>query len=122
MLDAHDPFPAVVMDRHWNVATANSAADAFLGWLLSEREAGGSANVIRLMFDPQGLRPFVANWEAAAEALIQRIHRAAVGGDPHPETLALLDEARACPGEPSRCRPPDFRTQPLPIAAAAVST
>ena len=70
MLAAHEPFPAVVMDRHWNVVTANSAADAFFGWLLGEREAGEPANVIRLMFDPGGLRPFVANWEAAAEALI----------------------------------------------------
>jgi transcriptional regulator with XRE-family HTH domain len=115
MLAAHEPFPAVVMDRHWNVVTANSAADAFFGWLLSEREAGGPANVIRLMFAPEGLRPFVANWDAAAEALIQRIHREAVGGVPDPETLALLDEALAYPGVPSRWLCPDFRTPPLPI-------
>ena len=85
MLAAHEPFPAVVMDRHWNVVTANSAADAFFGWLLGEREAGEPANVIRLMFDPGGLRPFVANWEAAAEALTQRVHREAVGGVPIPK-------------------------------------
>ena len=115
MLAAHEPFPAVVMDRHWNVVTANSAADAFFGWLLGEREAGEPANVIRLMFDPGGLRPFVANWEAAAEALIQRVHREAVGGVPDPETLTLLAEALAYPGVPSRWLAPDFRTPPLPI-------
>jgi transcriptional regulator with XRE-family HTH domain len=115
MLAAHEPFPAVVMDRHWNVVTANSAADAFFGWLLGEREAEGPANVIRLMFDPGGLRPFVANWETAAEALIQRVHREAVGGVPDPETLTLLAEALACPGVPSRWLAPDFRTPPLPI-------
>lgn len=115
MLAAHEPFPAVVMDRHWNVITANSAADAFFGWLLGEREAQEPANVIRLMFDPGGLRPFVANWEAAAEALIQRVHREAVGGVPDPGTLALLAEVLAYPGVPSRWLSPDFRTPPLPI-------
>ncbi len=115
MLAAHEPFPAVVMDRHWNVVTANSAADAFFGWLPGEREAEGPANVIRLMFDPGSLRPFVASWEAAAEALIQRVHREAVGGVPDPETLALLNAALAYPGAPSQWRSPDFQTPPLPI-------
>jgi transcriptional regulator with XRE-family HTH domain len=115
MLTAHEPFPAVVMDRHWNVVSANCAADAFFGWLLGERDVEGPANVIRLMFDPEGLRPFVANWEAAAEALIQRVHREAVGGVPDPETLALLDEALAYPDVPSKWLSPDFGTPALPI-------
>jgi transcriptional regulator with XRE-family HTH domain len=114
MLAVHEPYPAVVMDRHWNVLTSNAAAGAFFGWLL-EREPERAANVIRLMFDPEGLRPFVANWEAAAEALIQRVHREAVGGVPDPETVALLDEALAYPGVPSKWRVPDFRTPPPPI-------
>jgi hypothetical protein len=115
MLAAHEPFPAVVMDRHWNVLTANAAADAFFGWLLGERDLEGPANVIRLMFDPDGLRPFVANWEATAEALIGRVHREAVGGVPDPQTLVLLAQAPAYPGVPSEWRSPDFRTSPLPI-------
>jgi transcriptional regulator with XRE-family HTH domain len=115
MLAAHEPFPAVVMDRHWNVLTANAAADAFFAWLLGERDLGGPANVIRLMFDPDGLRPFVANWEATAEALIQRVHREAVGGVPDPQTLALLAQALAYPGVPSQWLSPDFRTPLLPI-------
>jgi transcriptional regulator with XRE-family HTH domain len=112
MLAAHEPFPAVVMDRHWNVVTANSAADAFFGWLLGERKAGEPANVIRLMFDPGGLRPFVANWEAAAEALIQRVHREAVGGIPDPGTLALLAEVLAYPGVPSQWLSPRLPNTP----------
>jgi hypothetical protein len=67
------------------------------------------------MFDPGGLRPFVANWEAAAEALIQRVHREAVGGTSDRETLALLAEVLASPGVPSQWLSPDFRTPPLPI-------
>ena len=115
MLDAHEPYPAVVMDRHWNVVTANSAAGSFFGWLLGDRELEEPANVIRLMFDPEGMRAFVRNWEDIAEALIQRVHREAVGGFPDAETVALLEQALGYPGVPTEWRTPDFRTPPLPV-------
>jgi transcriptional regulator with XRE-family HTH domain len=115
MLEAHEPYPAVVMDRHWNVVTTNSAAGAFFAWLLGGRELDEPANVIRLMFDPDGLRPFVRNWEDIAEALIRRVHREAVGGFPDAETVALLQQALGYPGVPSEWRTPDFRTPPLPV-------
>ena len=110
MLTLHEPYPAVVMDRHWNVTRTNNAAGDFFGWLLEGRgDPGEPPNVIRLMFDPAGLRPFVVNWEAAAEALIQRIHREAIGGVPDPTTAALLKEALAYPDVPAQWRSPDFR-------------
>jgi transcriptional regulator with XRE-family HTH domain len=115
VLEAHEPYPAVVMDRHWNVVTTNSAAGAFFGWLLGDRELEMPPNVIRLMFDPDGLRPFVQNWDDIAEALIQRVHREAVGGFPDAETIALLDQALGYPGVPSRWRTPDFSNPPLPV-------
>jgi transcriptional regulator with XRE-family HTH domain len=115
ILAAHEPYPAVVLDRHWNVVTTNDAAGLFFGWLLGDGSAGQPANVIRLMFDPDGIRPFVANWEAAADALIQRVHREAVGGIPDPATVALLKEALAYPGIPAQWRSPDFARTPLPV-------
>ena len=115
MLEGQEPYPAVVMDRHWNVVRTNSAANAFFGWLLGDRDAEEPANVIRLMFDPEGLRRFVQNWENVAEVLIQRVHREAVGGFPDAETVALLEQALAYPGVPAEWRTPDFRTPPLPV-------
>ncbi len=115
MLASHEPYPAVVMDRHWNVITANDAATAFFGWLLEDREADEPANVIRLMFDPDGLRPFVRNWDDVAEVLIQRVHREAVGGVPDAKTVALLEQALGYPDVPSEWQLPDFRTPPLPV-------
>jgi transcriptional regulator with XRE-family HTH domain len=115
MLAAHEPYPAVVMDRHWNVLGANSAAGAFFGWLLGGREVEQPPNVIRLIFDPEGIRPHVANWDAAGEALLQRVHREAVGGVPDHETLALLERALSYPGVPPEWRSPDFRSPPLPV-------
>jgi transcriptional regulator with XRE-family HTH domain len=115
MLLAHEPHPAVVMDRHWNVLDTNAAASRFFHWLLGERPAGAPANVVRLMFDPGALRPYVRNWEEAADALVQRVHREAVGGFADPETRALLDEALGFPGVPPAWRVPDFRAAPIPV-------
>jgi MmyB-like transcription regulator ligand binding domain len=115
ILERHEPYPAVVMDRYWNVVTANSAANAFLGWLLDGRDVGEPANVIRLIFDPSALRRLVQTWEDVAHALIQRVHREAVGGFPDAETVVLLEQALRYPGVPSEWRVPDFRISPPPI-------
>jgi transcriptional regulator with XRE-family HTH domain len=117
ILESHEPYPVVVMDRHWNVMRTNSAANAFFGWLLGDRKLEQPANVIRLMFDPDGLRAFVQNWDDVAEALIQRVHREAVGGFPDAETVALLEQALHYPGVPTEWGSPDFRTPPLPVLA-----
>jgi transcriptional regulator with XRE-family HTH domain len=113
MLAHHEPFPAVVMDRHWNVMMANGPAAAMFAFLLDGEDAGDRPNVVRLMFGP--LRPRVANWEQTGEALIQRVHREAVGGVPDPETLRLLEEVLALPGIPAAWRTPDFAAGPLPV-------
>jgi transcriptional regulator with XRE-family HTH domain len=115
MLAAHEPYPAVVMDRHWDLLDANPPAEKLFGWLLGDRASEQPANVIRLFFDPEGLRPHVDNWEAAAEALIQRVHREAVGGVPDARMLALLEEALAQPGVPAAWRVPDFGRPLLPV-------
>jgi transcriptional regulator with XRE-family HTH domain len=107
MILAHqEPHPAVVMDRHWNILSSNAAAGRFFSRLIAPTE--GAANIVRLMFDPAGLRPFVANWESAAEALVQRIHREALGGAPDAETTRLLEEVLAYPDVPRRWRAPDL--------------
>jgi transcriptional regulator with XRE-family HTH domain len=115
MLAAHEPYPAVVMDRHWNVTDANSAAEALFAWLLAGQDPDDPANVIRLMFDPNGVRPFVSNWAAVAETLIQRVHREAVGGVPDAGTLALLDDALAYPEVPSEWGSPALDSHPPPV-------
>lgn len=100
ILRQQEPFPAVVMDRHWNLVTANDAATRFFGLMLKGASPPAPPNIVRLMFHPDGLRPRVANWEAVAEALIQRVHREAVGGVPDKATTQLLAEVRSYPGVP----------------------
>jgi transcriptional regulator with XRE-family HTH domain len=119
ILKHQEPYPAVVMDRHWNMLSSNGAASRFFGRLITLPSGGPPANIIRLMFDPAGLRPFVANWEAVAEALIQRIHREALGGVSDAGTASLLKEVLAYPGVPGRWRLPDLLA-PFPRPFLAV--
>ena len=115
LLAHHEPHPAVVMDRHWNVLRTNRAADALFDWLLDGADPATPANVVRLMFGP--LRPHVANWEQTGEALVQRVHREAVGGVPDRVTRALLDEVLALAGHPGGLAHAGLR----PHAAAAAA-
>ena len=113
VLAHHEPHPAVVMDRHWNIVLSNDAAAAMFDWLLDGADPGEPPNVVRLMFTR--LRPHVANWEQTGEALIQRVHREAVGGVPDAQTTRLLEEVLALPDVPPHWRTPDFATTPLPL-------
>lgn len=98
MLRQHDPFPAVVMDRYWNVLMANDAAPRFFGAFIDMAARQGRRNILRLMFDPDGMRPFIADWPRTAQALCRRVLRESVGGVIDQDSRALLDELRACPG------------------------
>lgn len=117
ILDHHEPFPAVVMDPHWNLILTNQGAERFFSLLLPA-PGPGAPNVVRLMFDPQGLRPHVANWEEAAGALVRRVHREALGGAPDDATRRLLEEVLDYPDVPKRWRTPEsLGLTPPPLVA-----
>jgi len=113
VLSHHEPYPAVVMDRHWNVLQANDAATAMFAILLAGTPAPERPNVIRLMFGP--LRPYVPNFAEVGPALIQRAHREAIAGVLDPQTDALLIEVLALPGIPASWRRADVTRPILPV-------
>ncbi|HKE18301.1 MAG TPA: helix-turn-helix transcriptional regulator [Kofleriaceae bacterium] len=116
ILRQQEPFPAVVLNRRWDVLQQNAAAERFFGWLIGPRAApAGPRNVLRMMFDPARLRPLVGNWQAVAESLIVRARREAVGGMADPDTAALIDEILAYPGVPPDVRRPRLDAPSLPI-------
>lgn len=116
ILEHQEPYPAVVMDRYWNIVRTNGAGERFFANLLEGAPPVAEPNVVRLMFDPAGLRPHVANWEAVAEALVQRVHREALGGAPDERTQALLADVLSYSGVPQRFRAPDLlATFPAPF-------
>ena len=115
ILKQQEPYPAVVMNRHWDIVSTNDAASRFFGMLLGDRPRQGAGNVLRLMFHPDGLRPFVENWEAVAHALVRRVHREAIGGALDDEGRQLLSEVLAYPGVPARWRSPDLGAPVVPV-------
>lgn len=90
VLHHHEPFPAIVMDRHWNVLMRNASAWRFFGAFIDLEARPEPRNLLHLMFDPTALRPFIVNWDEASKALIQRIHREAVGHTLDERTRELL--------------------------------
>ena len=57
MLEQHEPFPAVVMDRGWNVIRANAGATSLFRRLLDPEAIPDSANVLRLMIESGPVHP-----------------------------------------------------------------
>ncbi|WP_413774672.1 helix-turn-helix domain-containing protein [Mesorhizobium sp. AR10] len=97
MLRQQEPFPAVVMDRYWNVLMTNEAAPRFFGCFLDMDARQGPRNILHLMFDPQGMRPFVANWDDVARSLFERVYRESIGRVVDEKTKALLADLLAYP-------------------------
>ena len=80
MLKVHEPYPAVALDRAWNVRMSNGPFDrlgAMLGDDIWERVGGGERNLMRLFFHPQGIRPFITNWSAVGPLMWRRAQREA---------------------------------------------
>jgi transcriptional regulator with XRE-family HTH domain len=114
ILRQQEPFPAVVMNRSWDILRANEAAGRLFDLLLGPR-ASGEANVLRMIFDPKGLRPYVKNWEAVADAIIARVQREAIGGVKDPATAQVLDEVLSYPDVPARLHRPNLETPLVPV-------
>jgi transcriptional regulator with XRE-family HTH domain len=93
VLDGHEPYPAVVVDRHWNLVMANDAAFLFLEGM-PEELVRPPVNIHRLALHPRGLASRVVNLAEVRAHLVARVARqVALTGDPwltalHEETLA----------------------------------
>ena len=78
LLRRHEPFPAIVTDRRWDVIVANRAAVRLIGYLLGLERMARPLNHMRLFLAPDELRPFVENWPSVAAALIARARHEAM--------------------------------------------
>jgi transcriptional regulator with XRE-family HTH domain len=95
MLANHEPFPAIAIDRTWNIRLSNGPFEALVSMLgpdLWTRIGGEQRNIMRLFFHPAGIRPLVVNWTSIAPLLWHRVQREAeaLGARERNETLAEL--------------------------------
>jgi transcriptional regulator with XRE-family HTH domain len=118
LLAHHEPFPAFVVDRGWNLLLGNRAAERMVGLLGSPeqvwRRVCGDAppNPFKLTFHPDGLRPLIANIAALGPALLARARLEALE---EPAMAALLDVVLAYPGIPARWKLAEPATHPPPV-------
>lgn len=108
VLAQHEPYPAIVMDRYWNVLLTNSASPRFFNCFIDMSARPSPGNLLHLMFDPQGMRPHIANWNALAKALIQRVYREAVGHVVDQRTKDLVADLLAYPDVQADWRAPEM--------------
>ncbi|KAA0699948.1 XRE family transcriptional regulator [Neorhizobium sp. P12A] len=97
MLRQHEPFPAVVMDRYWNVVMSNDAAPRFFNCFVDMAERKLPRNLLHLMFDPKGMRPFIQGWAETSKSLLARVHRESIGRVIDDKTRELLKTLLAYP-------------------------
>jgi transcriptional regulator with XRE-family HTH domain len=99
VLQAHEPFPALAVDRRWNLVAANAVVGTLLAGI-APRLLEPPVNVLRLSLHPQGLAPGIVNlgeWKAHLLDRLRSQHEAS--GDP--ELLALIAELEGYPAPPA---------------------
>ena len=107
ILAHQEPYPALVLDRAWNIIMRNNAAARILARCVDEaalvrRSPDGRLNFLRVYFDPDGLRRHIRSWDRTGPSLMARLRReaAAYPGSP---SEALLREL--LPGAPPAVLP-----------------
>jgi transcriptional regulator with XRE-family HTH domain len=98
MLKQNEPHPALMMDRYWNVLRTNEAAPRFFGSFIDLSKWPKPRNLLHLLFDPDGLRPFLEDWHVVASGLLHRVYREAIGHVTDKKTKELLDDLKKYPG------------------------
>ncbi|NUP05564.1 MAG: helix-turn-helix transcriptional regulator [Polyangiaceae bacterium] len=93
VLRAHEPYPALVFDRHWNILMTNRAVDHFLARVAPDL-LRPPVNLVRLGLHPRGLGSLVVNLADVRAAFRARVRRQ-LATAPDAELLALYEELLA---------------------------
>ncbi|MGH2942231.1 MAG: helix-turn-helix domain-containing protein [Solirubrobacteraceae bacterium] len=113
VLAGHDPYPAVVVDRHWGMVAANDAI-ALLTEGVAEHLLAPPVNVLRLGLHPEGLAPRIVNHGEWRAHLLDRLQRQAVASA-DPALAALHAELAGYPvGDPGPG--PDLAANEIAVA------
>jgi transcriptional regulator with XRE-family HTH domain len=119
MLAQQEPYPAFVLDRRWNLLRANAGAARFTEFLTGPPPADAPppvepANLAVALVSPDGLRPFIVNWDEVVLHFLRGVQADALA-DGTPETAALMTRLLAVPGAPALAQvlPPDDRQPPV---------
>jgi transcriptional regulator with XRE-family HTH domain len=115
ILKSNEPRSALAHDRHWDIVMANEAFIRFATMVLGKRPAmvplqvaaAPRLNVLHLLFDPNGFRKVILNWESIARSLLNEAYRRLAWA--RDDALKkLITELLSYPGVPARWREPEL--------------
>src|SRR5947209_7823074 len=95
VLKAHEPNPALAVDRHWNLVSANRMVLPLLDGI-APRLLGQPLNVLRLSFHPEALASRTVNLGEWCAHLLERLHRQCEA-TADPELIKLYHDLRSYP-------------------------
>jgi transcriptional regulator with XRE-family HTH domain len=96
ILAQQEPFPAVVVDRRWNLLQANSGAVRLVEFLVGPIEEGAPINLADALVGPDVLRPYLSNWADVVSYFVGTVEADATA-DGSAETAALLERLISYP-------------------------
>jgi len=114
ILAQQEPYPALVLDRCWNLLRMNQGAARLFARLLNGRTPPPVVlgNMAHALFHPEGLRAMIVDWPELAAVIAERLHREAAA-DLDPEGMrATRDAVLAYPGVPAAMRVPSLDAAP----------
>lgn len=97
MLAKHEPYPAIVVNRHWELVMANGGMGRLLGALGAAPASDGPTNLIAATFAPGPLRAAIRNWEEVVRGIIMRLRREIALIGPDARSREMLESLLADP-------------------------
>ena len=113
LLGAHEPYPALAVDRHWSLIAANRAISALMTGAAPELMRA-PVNVLRLSLHPAGLAPRIANLPEWRDHLLFRLRRQ-YAETADPALADLLAELTAYPHGGTRAKAHDLTAIAVPL-------
>ena len=114
MLEQQEPFPAVVMDRRWNLLQANKGAVAMMQFLVGPLTPGAAINLADALVAPDVLRRHLTNWQEVVAYFVRSVE-ADAASDATKETAALRDRLLSYPGVQESLATPSTETVAPPV-------
>ena len=120
MLKQQEPYPAVVIDRLWNLHAGQRGGAGLHGVPVrgpaaARRRRASRPNILRWLLDPKALRAKISNWEEVARYLVSTTYAEILADGGEPKALAFIEEIMAYPDVPASFRKLRFEERPTPV-------